>query len=395
MEEQDDLGEIAALNFRCVSLVAALLSNLGPEAMAGSACGSPGPAFSLVSAGLADGFELEGSNSALGIVSGNAGDSAVHDVADSVDRDAGFGNICGNDDFAQRVWGESAVLFLRFESAVKGDAGNLFLGSQAAKGIEGSVDFALTGHEDEDVSIVSVVDNAFDGGGSLSGDGALIGEREIVDLDGEALSFGKKNGAVFEVLRNGFGIEGGGHHEHGEIRALVFLEILDQGESDIAEEVSLVKFIEHDGSDFGKLAVILQPAQQNALGDEADAGGRSGAVVEADLITDFAAQFDLSLRGDSCCHGSCGHPSWLQNDDEFVSADFGVAQHLRDLGRLSRPGWCDENEAISVLQRAQDVIVDLPDGKGVLSEVFQAFWTKVGEEFDEWGRVKVIFNDSA
>ena len=56
-----------------------------------------------------------------------------------------------------------------------------------------------------------------------------------------------------------------------------------------------MEFIEEDGSDFRKSAVVLEPAEEDAFGDEDDAGMGAGAVVEADLLTDFCSEFCFAL----------------------------------------------------------------------------------------------------
>ena len=216
-------------------------------------------------------------------------------MADAIDRDAGLGDIGGDDDFSKFVRSEGAVLFLGLESAVEGNAGDLLIGAEIVEGIEGAVDLTAAGHEDEDVAGAVFIDNALDGLGRLRGDLVLIRDGKVVDLDGEALSLGNEDGALVEILSDWLGIESGGHDEHREIGALGLLEIFDKGEGDIAEEIALVEFIEEHGTDFRECAVVLEPAEEDALGDKDDAGVGAGLVVKADLITDFSAEFSFSL----------------------------------------------------------------------------------------------------
>ena len=56
VEEEDDFGEIAALDLGRVAVVAGFVGTFGPEAVAGSGGGASGAAFPLVGAGSADGF---------------------------------------------------------------------------------------------------------------------------------------------------------------------------------------------------------------------------------------------------------------------------------------------------------------------------------------------------
>jgi hypothetical protein len=141
------------------------------------------------------------------------------------------------------------------------------------------------------------------------------------------------------------------------------LEIFDQGKGDIAEKVPLVEFIEEDGSDFGESAVVLEPAEEDALGDKDDAGGVAGAVVEANLIADLSAEFHLPLRRDSGSHGTGRDASGLEDDDYLVSRKPGIEEHLWDLRGLARAGGGDEDETVSGFEGAEDVGLDFPDGK--------------------------------
>ena len=175
MEQQDNFGEVAALDFRSVAFVAALVADRGPQTVTSPGRGAAGAAFALIGAGAADGLQQEGADAAFGIIAGHAGGAAVHHVADAVDGDAGLGDVGGDDDLAQGVRRKGAVLFLRLEFAVKRDAGHALPGSQAPQRVEGAVDFAAPGHENEDVAGIIVVDDALDGFGGLRGDRTRVG----------------------------------------------------------------------------------------------------------------------------------------------------------------------------------------------------------------------------
>jgi len=125
-----------------------------------------------------------------------------------------------------------------------------------------------------------------------------------------------------------------------------------------------MKLIEDHGPDVGQRAIILKPAQQDAFGDEADAGADAGVVVEADLIADLSAEFALALPGHAGGHGAGGgDASGLEHHDHLVAHDPRIQQHLRHLRGLARARGRNEHQAIARLQRAQDVGVDLPDGE--------------------------------
>ena len=75
-----------------------------------------------------------------------------------------------------------------------------------------------------------------------------------------------------EVLLEGFGVEGGGHHDELEIGAEFFLEGDSACEGDIAVEVSFVEFVEHDAADAFEEGVGEHHPEEDTFGDEPDAG---------------------------------------------------------------------------------------------------------------------------
>lgn len=363
VEEQDYFGEIAALDLGCVAFLAAEVTAFGPQAVTGSSgCAARAP-FALVSAGLADGFKLERADTAFGIVAGHAGHPAVNDVSNAIDGDAGLGDIGGDDDLAECVRGEGAILLPGLKGTVEGEIDNLFLSVDAAQGVESFVDLAASRHEDEDVAFLSAVDDLGHCFSGLQGEVTVIWSGEVFDIDRITLSFGDEDGAVVQIGGDRFGIEGGGHHEHGQIGALGLLQAFYQSEGDIAEEIALVEFVEDHRADIGESAVVLEPAQQDAFSDEADAGLTAGAIIEADLITHFSTGLGRAFRGDAGGHASGRDAAGLQNDNHFLVSNSGVEEHLRHLGGFSRTGGSNKDESVSGLQSLQNIGVNFPNGK--------------------------------
>ena len=100
----------------------------------------------------------------------HAGDSSVNDMTDAINCDTRLRNIRRDDDFAQRVRSKRAILLLRLQFAMQGNAGHTLLRSQAAQCIECAVDFPTTRHEDEDVPWIILLNDALDGFGRLRRD---------------------------------------------------------------------------------------------------------------------------------------------------------------------------------------------------------------------------------
>ena len=130
---------------------------------------------------------------------------------------------------------------------------------------------------------------------------------------------------------------------------------------DIAEKVALVKLVEDHRADIRQRAIILQPAQQDALGEKANAGADARVIIEPDLIPDLRAQLPLTLPSYARRHRASGDAPRLQNDDHLVSRDPRIQQHLRNLRGLARARWRDEHQPISRPQSAQDFSVDFPN----------------------------------
>ena len=129
-------------------------------------------------------------------------------------------------------------------------------------------------------------------------------------------------------MGHGLGLERGGHDDDFEIGAARLLQSLGQGQGDVAQEIALVKFIEDDHGDAVKAGVVLEPAQENALGDKTDAGAEAGAVVEADLVADLGAERAVALPGHAGGDGAGGDAAGLEDDDAVAAGS----------ARRGRPG---------------------------------------------------------
>ena len=130
-----------------------------------------------------------------------------------------------------------------------------------------------------------------------------------------------------------------------------------------------MELVEHHDADVVEIAVILEPAQQDPLGDEAQPRGPGKMVLETDLVPDFAAElavpFPRHPRGD----GARCDPARLEDDDALVAGQPGVEEHLRHLGRLAGAGGRDEDELVAFGEHADDIGVQLPDRQIARSHV--------------------------
>ena len=177
------------------------------------------------------------------------------------------------------------------------------------------------------------------------------------------MPFGDEDRAWIQISRHRLGIERGGHHHHRQIRPLRLLKVLHQSKSHIAEQVALMELIKDHRANLRQSAIILQPAQQDALCDKADARTDACVVIKANLIAHLRAQLAPALRGHTCRHGACRHATRLQHHDHLVSRHARIQQHLRYLCRLARARRSHQHQPVAALQRAQDVGVNFPNGE--------------------------------
>ena len=145
------------------------------------------------------------------------------------------------------------------------------------------------------------------------------------------------------------------------------MQLLHQREGDVAEQIALMKFIEEDDRGIPEIAIVLQPAEKNALRDEANARSQTGLIVEPNLVADLLPKLDLPFPGDARGDRAGGDAARLKHHDSLrlcgVAGQSGVEQHLRHLGGFPGPGGRDENHAIALAQSFDNGGMNLPDGQ--------------------------------
>lgn len=364
VEQEHDFGEIGALDLRRVAGRPIQMRALGPQAVAGSWSGSAGAAFALVGGRAADRLDEQCPEPAFGIVAGNAGEAGVNNVANAVNRHRGFCDVGGDDDFAKIAFLERAILIFGRKIAVKGNEVQAFRSADGSARGDGGIDFAHPGHEDKDVSFFAGVDDALDSVRSLIGRGLAIVEFEVAHFHRVALAFGDKNRATVEIPGDRLGFERRGHDDELQVRARAGLDVFDEGEGDVTEEISLVKLIEENDAHLTEFGVVLEPAEENAFGDKADAGAEAGAVFETDLVADFAADGAVAFPRNAGGDGAGRNAARLENDNLFIPCQSGVQNHLWDLRGFPGAGGRDEDEAVPSAQSADRFVMDFPNGQG-------------------------------
>ena len=325
VEQQDCFREVGALDFRSVLRGAGEMVAVGPEPPAGSRRGAARAAGPLVRTGAADLLDGQRLDAAFGIITGDARQAGVHDMTDAVNGHAGLGDVGGDDDLARVAGLKGAVLVVRRQVAMQREEQAPFGEPRATQGVDGRVDLAHAWHEHEDISRIAIADDALDGLGRPLRRGPLITVFRPVDRDGERASFGNEDrGRAFwilrEITRDRLRFERRGHHHNFQVWTRRLLEALHQCECDVAEQVSLVKLVEHHDAYVAQFMVVLQPAQEDALRDEAEARGFRQMLLEPHLVTHFTAEPAAAFPRHPRRHGARGDPAGLQDHDAFRPA---------------------------------------------------------------------------
>jgi hypothetical protein len=140
------------------------------------------------------------------------------------------------------------------------------------------------------------------------------------------------------------------------------LEVFNQTERNVTQKISFVKFVEKNHANVREIWIILQPPQENAFRNEADFRAEARAIFEANLITDFGAEFDAAFPRDTRGNRARSDAARLKNDDHLIACQSCVPNHLRSLRRFTGTGRGDKDEARAARERFDNLRVYLPDG---------------------------------
>ena len=110
-------------------------------------------------------------------------------MADAIDRDGGFRDIGGDDDFAHWIRREGKILLFRRQVAVQRNERQPFVRMSRLQSADRRIDFSHARHEHQDVSRFAGVHDSFHNVRRLFGHGPLVVISRIADFDGETLAF--------------------------------------------------------------------------------------------------------------------------------------------------------------------------------------------------------------
>src|SRR5947207_5618082 len=109
MQQQHDLRQVAALNFRRVALRPVQLAALRPQPMARAGSGPPGPSLALLGRGAADLLDEQSPDSALRIESRHSSQAAVYHMPDAVNRHGSLRHVGRDYYFAEWIRGKRQI----------------------------------------------------------------------------------------------------------------------------------------------------------------------------------------------------------------------------------------------------------------------------------------------
>ena len=112
----------------------------------------------------------------------------------------------------------------------------------------------------------------------------------VTDLDGMAAAGGLDEGGATQEVRQGSGVQGGGHGQEAQVGAQAGDHVQGQGQAQGGLQVLLVELVEEDGADPGQGRIDLEAPGEESLGQDLDPGAGADAPLEADLVADRLAQ---------------------------------------------------------------------------------------------------------
>ena len=280
-------GQLGLQDFRPVEGGEAPVLGRGPEADRDARRLAARAAGTLLGAGAGDAGGDQPGETGAGVEPGRSAEAAVDDDAHPGNGQGGLGD-CGREHHPPRPARRRAqrrVLCGLRQVAVQGED----VGGQAGESGFGAADLGHAGKEGEDIAGVGGECGA-DGGGHRVRQVAQVGEIAggVDDRDGVGAA-GTFDHARVEQGGEPGGFQRGGHRDQAEVGAQVALQIAQQGQRQVGFDAALVDFVEDDGGSGVEQRVGEEAVQQEALGEDLDAGGGGDGGIEPGAVADQAA----------------------------------------------------------------------------------------------------------
>ena len=138
-------------------------------------------------------------------------------------------------------------------------------------------------------------------------------------------------------------IGGGRHRKQSQVRSQYALQLEAESERQVRLERALVHLVEDHDGDAIEARIRLQPADQQALGDDLDPGRGGDRRVQPGAEPDRAAGRLAEQARHPGGGGPCRQPAWLQHQDAPVAAPGRIEQDQRNDRGLAGARWCNEH----------------------------------------------------
>jgi hypothetical protein len=92
---------------------------------------------------------------------------------------------------------------------------------------------------------------------------------------------------------------------------MIRLQMLNESESNIAEQITFMKFIKNNHVGIRKSAIILQSAKQDSFGYVADSRTGARDIIKADLVTNLGTQSRAAFIRNPGSYRSGGYSAGL------------------------------------------------------------------------------------
>ena len=351
---QDHARERAPQDLRLREPRARLVVGLGVEPHADAVAHAPAAPGALVGVRPRDLLDLEQRGLVARRVALDAREPGVDHVPDAGHRERGLRDVGREHDAPAARGRERALLLLGREPGVERDDLRGRAPGTApqvgAQEVGGLADLALAGQEREDVAGAlapqvggRVDDRLLD---VLLVVGRLVvrvaARRAVAHLDRVEPSrhLDHRRGRALaraEVTGEALGVERGRRDHDLEVVA-AREELPEIPEQEVDVEAALVRLVDDDRVVGEERAVAARLGEQDAVGHELHPRARRGAVGEADLVADGAAERHRHFLGDPRRHRARGEAPRLRVPDQPALAAAGGDADLRELRRLARAG---------------------------------------------------------
>ncbi len=322
-----------------------------PQAVGRAGAETAGAAGALVGAGARDALRLQAIGASAEVEAGDARIAAVDHGAHALHRQAGLGDVGGENDLAAAVarWLQRGVLLGGGQVAVQGRQVYAAGGARFEQALR-IADFAAAGKEGEDVALgfVERPQRALAHRLAQLGAGA---RRHVAHIHRVELAATLDNLRVAKEGGDASRIQRRRHHQHPQRLIQRGARVQGQRQGEIGVEAALVELVEDHQAYAGQFRVGLQAPRQQALGDDLDACRGRDPAVEADLVAHRLADLLAQQPGHAGGAGAGGDAPWLQHHDALARQPGFVEQGQRHEGGLARAGRRGQHRLAGLRQR--------------------------------------------